>query len=142
MKQFFCLTVGMLLIAAIITTTGCQDPAGHERAAVSGSVTLDGEPLATGMITFIPLGEGTASSAPIENGQFSMPEETAPSPGKCRVEVTSMQETGKMIPGMSESGQVPETKQVIPAKYNLNSTLEEEISADGSSVIDIQLTSN
>ena len=130
-------------LAFLSFATGCGGSYAPPRAAVSGKITLDGEPLSQGTITFVPLGEGVAASGEIANGQFSIDAGKGPSPGKCRVEVLSFQETGEKVPGISDdaSGMTAETKQVIPKEFNTESTLEERVDAKGENVFELTLTS-
>ncbi len=44
---------------------------GSRKGTVSGTVTLDGQPLAVGTIAFIP-SQGPGASAPIEDGKYSV----------------------------------------------------------------------
>ena len=115
---------------------------GPERVAVHGSVVLDAEPLSQGSITFIPEGEGTAASGEILDGQYEIPRERGPSPGRCRVEVPSYQETGEMVPGTAEGGMVAEVAQVIPAAYNMQSNLEVELQPGIVNECDFELSSS
>lgn len=100
--------------------SGCSADRGPQRVEVSGKVQFDGQPLSTGTITFIPEGQGTAASGQIANGEFHLPKDQGPSPGKCRVEILSFQDTGRKVEGPSGA----ELKQVIPTKYNTSSSLE------------------
>lgn len=136
------LTTGSCL-SLLVLALGCGGNSGPQRAAVSGTITFDGQPLSRGTITFVPAVEGTAASGEIENGQFSIPADKGPSPGKCRVEVVSFQETGKKVPGISDdaSGMTAETKQVIPEQFNTKSTLEENVDENGDNVFELSLTS-
>lgn len=136
------LTTGSCL-SLLLLAMGCGGSSGPPRVAVSGTITFDGQPLSQGTITFVPAGEGTAASGEIENGQFSIPDDKGPSPGKCRVEVVSFQETGKKVPGISDdaSGMAAETKQIIPEQFNTKSTLEKDVSESGDNVFELSLTS-
>jgi hypothetical protein len=49
---------------------GCSGP---NAASVSGNVTLDGQPLTTGMVSFYPDGDGAPASGSIDaNGNYSL----------------------------------------------------------------------
>ena len=130
-------------LSLLLLALGCGGSSGPPRAAVSGTITLDGQPLSQGTITFVPAGEGTAASGEIEKGQFSIPADKGPSPGKCRVEVVSFQETGKKVPGISDdaSGMTAETKQIIPEQFNVKSTLAENVAESGENVFELSLES-
>jgi len=112
------LTLAMAL--GLADLVGCDGAPAPERVGVSGKVRFNGQPLATGRITFIPQGQGTAASGEIANGDFHIPVNQGPSPGKCRVEILSFQETGKKVQGPSGV----EMKQVIPSRYNTSTNLE------------------
>lgn len=81
-------------LGAILTFTGCGASAESDipRAAVEGKVRVDGQPLAVGLIRFVPA-QGTAGpkiSAKISDGAFSAPAEAGPPVGSHRVEIESL----------------------------------------------------
>jgi hypothetical protein len=108
------------------------------REPVAGSVTLDGQALASGTIQFTPENQatGVGGGATIQNGQFSIPRETGLVPGSYRVAIYSAGAAGERT-----KGQAPEGRQIakagpahesIPAKYNAQSELKAEIKSGGS----------
>jgi hypothetical protein len=107
-------------------------------------VTLDGNPLPTGTITFTPTGMGTAASGTITDGRFTIAQDAGPSPGECKVEILSYQKTGRQVAGMSAdgSGKTDEMKQVVPDKYSTNSTLKHTLPPDGDLACRFELKSN
>lgn len=136
-----------VLLAALLLMSfcaGCDQGGGVTRCAVEGKVTLDGAPVEEGSIAFIPTGgtEGPTAGGQIQNGQYSVPSAKGPVVGRYRVEIRAPRKTGKMIQNpMAEPGtMVEEIAEGAPAKYNSESTLEEEIKA-GKNVIDFELTS-
>lgn len=133
---------GLVLISLI--ALGCNSgDAG--RASVSGKVTFDGQPVATGQIVFEPAGSGRLGIAQIADGAYSMPPEQGPTPGKYMVRITADRPTGKMAaPLASTGGQAPTEvyEQYIPAKYNERSELRTDIGAEGNAVRDFDLKSN
>jgi len=119
------LLAAWILAAALVG--GCQNK-GSDRTAVSGEVTLDGQPLATGMITVIPI-RGTPASAEIANGKFAISAGVGPSPGECTVEILSYKKTGRKIPGIGADGtdKTDEVIQIVPDRYNVRSTLKQTL---------------
>ena len=116
-----------------VFVAGCGGVSGPERAAVSGKVTFDGEPVHQGSIAFIPTGNttGPTAGAVIEKGEFRTPSGTGPVLGSHRVEITA-HKTGqrKEIPGAvgaaagpSGASVVAETEMYIPEQYNKASIL-------------------
>jgi len=118
------------------------------RAAVGGTVLLDDVPLNAGVINYIPMGEteGPMTSAPIQSGEFSLPEELGPLVGTHRVEIES-RDLGGLAPDDESAIQrlkqqgVKRVKVVnIPPAYNRQSTLQADIQADAENQLEYRLT--
>ena len=131
----------LMVLAAVLS--GCGAVAdGPEREAVSGKVTLDGKPMA-GAITFLPAGNGKSAGGKIADGTYSIARSEGPSPGSYRVEIVSVQPTGRMIldrdgpPGSTTE----ERKNVVSERYNLRSDLRAEVKKDGPNTFDFEITS-
>lgn len=128
------------IVCLAFTLVGCGGD-GVERSAVSGSVTLNGEPVEQGMILFSPLGEGPSAGGNIEQGQYKIEGDRGPSPGNYRVEIRAYRGTGRTTHDAA-SGTTQEVKvPIIPARYNNNSELKVEITPDASNQYDFELTS-
>jgi hypothetical protein len=88
------------------------------RIQVSGEVTLDGEPVKAGTITFHSLAGSVETMGTITDGQFQIPPEQGPLAGENRIEIhwprTSAAESGT---------DVPETTEAIPPDYNTKTNL-------------------
>ncbi|AGA31028.1 hypothetical protein [Singulisphaera acidiphila] len=118
----------------LMTIAGCGgSPAdGFSRFPVEGTVTLDGKPLVTGTISFNALQQGASASGPIAEGAFRLVDDDGLSPGPYRVEIYSLQPTGKKVPHADDLGTlVDETVNIVPKSYNINSVLKAEIPAGG-----------
>ena len=125
----------------LLFLAGCG-PADSKRASVNGRVTFNGKPLADGAITFTPHAgnEGPPAGGTIHDGEYSIGYEKGPVIGKNRVEISAFRETGKTItigygPGATDMAERVET---IPAKYNENSELIEDLKP-GRNAIDFEL---
>jgi hypothetical protein len=117
-----------------LSCAGCDDTSGPPRGSVSGQVQLDGQPLAEGVISFLPADgvQGPSAGAAIKDGKYSIPRETGPVAGNYRIEISALKKTGRMIElGSPEppGTKIAETAEALPAKYNSNSTLQETIKA-------------
>lgn len=121
------------LALALAAIAGCGGPAdGFERFPVEGTVTLDGAPLKAGTINFIAQQEGASSTAEVEGGAFRLDGDDGLSPGPYRVEIFSVQATGKRVPDADNPGTlVDEITNVVPQRYNVQSTLKAEIPPGG-----------
>ncbi len=99
---------------------------------VAGEITVDGAPLEEGTIGFAPWdGKGPTAGTTIRAGRY----EVEMLPGKKRVSIEGFRAGGPKrrdsYPGMADR---QSKVQYLPARYNSESTLEQEISADGQPV--------
>lgn len=135
-----------LVAASLSSGLGCGEasPDGLNHKAVYGKVTLDGTPLAKGVISFDPA-EGSPGTIPVggvvTDGSYSMDSSSGPTPGKYKVSIRSAASAALD----DSNGPGPSPKKVaadpIPKKYNTNSTLTAEVQASGSTTADFALTS-
>ncbi len=139
--------------AALVLAAGCRGGASYDgppRAAVKGKVTLDGNPLPYGSISFMTSGSagGTRNaSAGIRNGEYAIAEENGPNLGVYTVSITGF---GKAPPPAAQptaEGEPAPTQenvdlgpQVVPKKYNGETQLKADIKA-GPNVCDFELKS-
>jgi len=90
-----------LTLIALTCVFGCggADENAFQRAAVTGVVKLNGQPLSMGVISFIPSEstKGPKVSASIHGGQFKLPVEFGPLVGTHRVKIESMDNAGLAI---------------------------------------------
>ncbi|AMV36582.1 hypothetical protein [Planctomyces sp. SH-PL62] len=77
------------LLAATLGAGGCGEAGGGgEGVAVSGRVSIDGEPVEEGTVTMIPTdADAVVVAAPIKGGAFQTSRADGPRPGKHRVEI-------------------------------------------------------
>ena len=125
----------ILLCAAL----GCS---GDDRTEVSGTVTLNGQPVAEGAITFIPIdgNKGAGAGATIADGKYHIPRSAGVAAGKNRVELRAFRETGKKVQDPTGKPGVLTTERVMafPPEYNDRSTLVREVGR-GSATLDFDI---
>lgn len=94
------------------------------RGAIRGTVTLGGTPLAEGKIRFFALTGGVSTEGAILNGKYDIPPDRGPNAGKYRVEVIAEKKTGRRVPDRDGAAgdMKDETVNIVPLKYNQNST--------------------
>ena len=109
--------------------------------AVSGTVTLNGEPLEEGQILFTPLQAGQAANAEIKAGRYEIPENRGPSPGKYRVEIRAYEDTGQTERDEVTGSAEPILKPIVPPRDNRDSELEAEVVEGGENTFDFELQS-
>lgn len=110
----------LLLYAVVVTAAaGCSLEAGHP--SVEGTVTLDGEPLESGLIRFVPVdGQSPTADATITAGRFS-----AKVPlGEKRVSISAPKVVGKQkMYDTPDTPTVDTVRELLPARYNAKSEL-------------------
>ena len=133
-RRFLCMTCTAVTICAgllVMSMVGCGS-GGSGRAAVTGKVTLQGEPVANGVIAFVPTDgtRGPSSGAKIENGEFTVPGDKGPMPGTYLVRINASRPTGRKVeagPPAPPGTMVDDLAEYIPPQYNANTTLKRDI---------------
>jgi hypothetical protein len=105
------------LLTALVPL-GCGG--GLERATVTGTVTLDGQPVIAGTIRFVPEdGLGPSAGSVIADGTYHIAVEQGVPVGLCRVEIHSLGKSGRVLPHPVFADQVwEETVEMVPTVYN------------------------
>jgi hypothetical protein len=126
---------------------GCGGGDGLPREHISGTVTLDGTPLASGSIQFTPVGQGDvknpalSAGAPIASGAYDIPKQVGLTPNQYTVSISSAAGSSA-APANEPPGpaQAP-AKEAVPEKYNRSSTLTAEVKAGADNTFNFDLTS-
>lgn len=124
-----------VLLLGLFATAGCGagDPEG--RLAVTGTVTLDGQPVMDGAVLFEPPSpdqSGFAVGTTIRRGSFSIAQRQGPTPGNYRVRIYARSDSqAPPASGQTERTRRPMAERV-PAAYNTRSTLLVEVTRGGS----------
>jgi hypothetical protein len=128
----------------VVLVLGCG---GSKLAPVSGTVTLDGKPLAKASVTFQPndpkqMNPGPGSTALTnENGEYTL-QQTGSSKGAVvglhRVEISCPIDDGKSNP---DDDRQRKPRDRVPPRYNVQSTLQFEVKL-GDNTADWKLTSH
>ncbi|WP_417848442.1 carboxypeptidase-like regulatory domain-containing protein [Thalassoglobus sp.] len=134
-KKIECVTVCFL---TTILFVGCGSKNPLNRQSVSGTVTLNGQPVESGSIEFQPQGaKGTMSGAVIADGKYSIATAQGLPPGNYTVRIYSADETAEREEVPGESNKLAVEK--IPAKYNTESTLTKSVEAGKDNVFDFEI---
>lgn len=141
---------------AIAAVFGCAGGDGLPRQALSGKVTLDGQPLDSATISFQPTagsGEVTSAAAEVLAGAFSISAADGLIPGKYRVSVSAKRDvaakptakkkqidnvTGELVDPPADAAVTQET---IPAKFNAQTELTADVTAGGPNEFTFAVTS-
>jgi hypothetical protein len=134
----------LLLFLLVLPACGQGNPLG--RRAIDGHVSLDGSPLASGHIQFIPQHSGGVSSgALIAQGNYKLDTPRGLPPGKYYVQVFSPQNTPKVTEAAPQTGgpqgAIRLGIETIPAKYNTETTLSIEVAPSAATTFDFELKS-
>jgi hypothetical protein len=145
------LSLALLVCAALGVAVGCSGSGDDlPREAVSGTVTLDGQLLPNGSISFMPSGGSGAGPTPtggggaIASGKFSIARDTGLVPGSYNVAIyASEQSAERTKPAQAGAGIKPaeRAKELIPAKYNTSTELKAEIKKGGGNDLTFTLES-
>lgn len=120
---------------------GCGGPPA-DRFPVAGRVTLDGRPLESGAITFLPSGAGPAVGAPIAAGAYRLEAAEGPAPGSYRVEIDSVRPTGRTVRDLDNPAiSSEETQNIIPPAFNRQSRVVVEVKPNDENAFDFDVTS-
>lgn len=111
--------VTLCIACCFILLFGCGKKS--DRGTVAGTVTLDGAPLKSGIIRFMPIDGATATAdAAISDGKFSA---TVP-PGEKKISISAPKVTGqRRVYETPDSPTIDVVEEMIPKKYNANSEL-------------------
>jgi hypothetical protein len=117
------------------------------RQPLSGEVSFDGHPLEKGQIVFEPKikGEGITAFGQIADGRFSIDRELGPVPGSYVVRIDSI-DLSRLAHSAGKSGKHKNSDRhvsanLIPAQYNVDSTLAAEVKAGVSNSYKFALSS-
>ena len=143
--RFVCNSVSA--VVSVLILCGCGGSEGPVTVTVTGSVSLDGQPVSSGQIIFNDVaGTEKAYAGVIKDGAFSFPSTV----GQKKVSISSPQEiVGSStivggIPGDPVSDENPalEILESIPANYNESTTLTADVTSGGANEFPFELTSN
>ena len=122
----------LLLVCVCAAVAGCGGKAPSVR--VWGTVSYQGRPVNEGQIIFFPTDDTKSPSTGgvIEDGHYDIPKDDGPyAGGAYRVEITALGAEKTYSPNVSGVGpMVSVREQLIPPRYNQQSTLRVTISAD------------
>ena len=109
----------VVLCFALALLAGCDSQSAQ--GTVEGKVTLDGAPLKSGLIRFVPTdGQTPTADATITDGSFRA---TVP-PGEKRVSISAPKVVGtQKMYNTPDSPTVDKIEELLPARYNANSEL-------------------
>ncbi|WP_437200783.1 hypothetical protein [Planctomicrobium sp. SH664] len=131
--------------------TGCGRGGTVEVAKVSGQVTLDGKPIPKAIVQFSPVSGRSSYAETDADGRYQLTY-TARQPGALlgqhRVRITTAGEV-EVKPGETYQGKVVQgesvqsffTPEILPKRYNADSTLTANVEPVKENVIDFHLTS-
>lgn len=139
-KSLYVIAIGALALV------GCGSGASLPRGAVSGQVTVAGQPLAGGRVLFVPQAPtaGPTATARVINGRYELPESHGPIVGTHRVQVEADLPLGFAIDdeaAFAARGIQALPPNPIPPAFNSQSQLTTAIAADTPNTFDITIPS-
>jgi hypothetical protein len=130
--------IGVLAIAAaLLMTVGCT---GQSRRPVNGTVTFKGTPVKNGVIRFLSKNPpGPAGGAVIVDGRYDIPAAQGINAGTYSVFISYPGPPAKRTREEVEAGASTRAQELLPAKYNTETTLQAEIKSSGNEPVDFRL---
>lgn len=135
-----------LVAAILLSCIGCG-VSGRPRAAVEGTVSINGEPLRQGVVRFIPMAPNTGpkATAVVADGAFQLPVFAGPVVGLNRVEIESTDNGGYAMDDETALSTLKKTRGKIrvlriPAVYNKRSELTADLQASEINTLQFPLT--
>lgn len=131
----------LMVLVCLAPAIGCHGTVAEPIPAVEadGVITYDGQPVTSGIISFIPADadERSSSGGAIANGKYHVYPEARLKPGKYRVEIRWSRATGeKKEAGYGQSPDV--FAEVLPDKYHSQTILTAELTG-GPNALDFKL---
>jgi hypothetical protein len=130
-----------MCLAVWLVVAGCGSSGSREpqRFVVSGTVTLDGKPLASGMVFFKTVATGAIDTFDVKDGRF----EGKAQPGDRRVEICAYEPIKRAGPAANLQPQFQDKIQrnTIPPQYNDKSTLTAKVRQDAPNEFSFELSS-
>ncbi len=121
-----------LVVLGMLAGCGSREYEGKQRIALKGKVTVDGEPMDAGTISFIPLDtqNNRPSGGSILGGVYDVPEPMGANEGSYKVEIHWQKPTGKKMKAIDSDELIEQRKEGLPDKYHKNTELTAEIKSD------------
>ncbi|QDU89155.1 hypothetical protein Pla175_25420 [Pirellulimonas nuda] len=120
-----------LLAVVLLAAAGCGGPT---YCAFEGKVSVNGQPVPTGLIVFSPAAPSATQReavAEIADGRYALPLAKKVAPGDYKVAITGERKTGKKFETDPGSGVfADEREQFVPEKYNARSELTATLAPD------------
>ncbi len=130
-------SITLVLLACLLAFAGCSGSDGREE--INGTVTLDGQPLDSGLVNFRPA-EGTkanSSGGTITEGRFHLPAAKGLMPGEYIVRVQAFQKSGRKV----QDPQMGEIDEMVSVRFNETGTLKATVTDGGNTPLEFALTS-
>jgi hypothetical protein len=135
---------GILVGMLGLLSSGCGGSSDDlPREAVSGSVNLEGQPLAKGTIQFVPTSDkvSTNGTAGIVEGKYALPRAEGLVPGSYKVAISSFSELAETPEPHNAPGKVgPVPKNLVPKQFNTASTLTAEVKGGQANTFNFEIT--
>jgi hypothetical protein len=118
----------LLVVAALCSVPGCGESA--DTAPVTGTVTVEGEPLAGGLVSFFPSGGGRAINGTVDaSGAYSVELPTG--------NYTVIAQASTQLPeGWQEGDPVPPPAVQVPLRYRQPTSSPWSLSVEGTEPVE------
>lgn len=141
MARIFC-----FIVCILIVFTGCKNSSSALKGlvVVEGTVTLDGNPLERGLISFVNSEDTGGKQATIKDGKYRFSVDQGVKPGECVVRITSTLEMDRNTKQKATGETLDEDRygvELIPEAYNKKTELTATVTEAGPNKLDFELDS-
>lgn len=132
-------SIFLVCLAILLHASGCNR--GPRRISVHGRVTLDGQPIDLGTITFVPDPTGPRVSASINAGLYHIESSRGPLAGG-KIVVIRVPRLEGSLTRKEKLVQMVDAPEALPARYNAKSELRATVAEYGPNEFNFDLTSD
>ncbi len=129
--------LGVALALCCLFAAGCGE-SGPKRYQVSGDVNFKKKPVKMGTISFRS-DDGFTSAAQVVDGKYNIPAEGGLPEGKYKVAISYPDPKVPPITGTEPPGEARPNPELLPKKYNAESTLTADVKSSGDNKINFDL---
>ena len=139
MRLLFAFFLALAFVGVLGCAAGLSEPT---RGPFSGTVTVDGRPVASGQVRLIALDtDGVNVLIPVADGKFHVSADQGPAKGKYRVEFSVPSATKTRTPNPDIPGEwLEEASETLPPRYHRDSTITLDYDPANPQPVDYKLT--
>ena len=126
----------LLCVTLMLTATGCWSTSKYPLDSVAGTVTLDGKPLPDAFVNFQPIGGPGSTAITDDQGRYSLKTIDGEPGAVIGLHKVTIYSAHSKEAASEDESIVRTPKEIVPEKYNYDSTLTFEVPIGGTTSAD------